>query len=76
MRCAFSGEACDANGQIQVLFKSSRVIGVMIGGIFILGKRYHPKEYLGVFFLAVGLVIFTLGDIQLQADFHPVGKCI
>jgi len=56
-----------------VLFKSSRVIGVMIGGIFILGKRYHAKEYLGVFFLAVGLIVFTLGDIQLQADFHPVG---
>lgn len=56
-----------------VLFKSSRVIGVMIGGIFILGKRYHFKEYLGVFFLAVGLVVFTLGDIKLQADFHPTG---
>lgn len=56
-----------------VLFKSSRVIGVMIGGIFILGKRYHFKEYLGVFFLAVGLVVFTLGDIQLKADFHPTG---
>jgi adenosine 3'-phospho 5'-phosphosulfate transporter B3 len=56
-----------------VLFKSSRVIGVMIGGIFILGKRYHFKEYLGVFLLAVGLVVFTLGDISLKADFHPVG---
>lgn len=56
-----------------VLFKSSRVIGVMIGGIFILAKRYHAKEYIGVFFLAVGLVVFTLGDIQLQADFHPTG---
>jgi len=56
-----------------VLFKSSRVIGVMIGGIFILGKRYHAKEYLGVLFLAIGLVVFTLGDIQLQADFHPTG---
>jgi len=32
-----------------VLFKSSRVIGVMIGGIFILGKKYHIKEYIGVF---------------------------
>jgi len=56
-----------------VLFKSSRVIGVMIGGMFILGKRYHPKEYLGVFFLAVGLIIFTLGDISLLPAFHPVG---
>jgi len=56
-----------------VLFKSSRVIGVMIGGIFILGKRYHAKEYLGVLFLAVGLIVFTLGDIQLQAHFHPGG---
>lgn len=37
----------------------------MIGGIFLLGKRYHLKEYLGVFLLAVGLVIFTLGGIPL-----------
>jgi len=56
-----------------VLFKSSRVIGVMLGGIFILGKRYHLKEYLGVLLLAVGLIVFTLGDIQLQADFNPIG---
>jgi len=56
-----------------VLFKSSRVIGVMIGGMFILGKRYHMREYIGVFCLAVGLLIFTLGDIQLQAAFDPIG---
>jgi len=56
-----------------VLFKSSRVIGVMIGGIFILGKRYHPKEYLGVLLLAVGLIVFTLGDIQLLPAFNPIG---
>jgi len=56
-----------------VLFKSSRVVGVMIGGIFILGKRYHPKEYLGVLLLAIGLIVFTLGDLQLKADFHLLG---
>jgi len=56
-----------------VLFKSSRVIGVMIGGIFILGKRYHLKEYLGVCLLAVGLIIFTVGDIRLLAEVNPLG---
>lgn len=56
-----------------VLFKSSRVIGVMIGGIFILGKKYHLKEYLGVCLLAVGLVIFTLGDIRLLPAVDPLG---
>jgi len=56
-----------------VLFKSSRVISVMIGGIFILGKRYSFKEYLGVLLLAIGLVIFTLGDITLLPSFDPFG---
>jgi len=56
-----------------VLFKSSRVIGVMIGGIFILGKKYHVKEYIGVFLLALGLIIFTLGDIRLLPSINPVG---
>jgi len=56
-----------------VLFKSSRVIGVMIGGIFILGKRYHLKEYIGVFLLAIGLIIFTLGDIKLLPSIDPLG---
>jgi len=56
-----------------VLFKSSRVIGVMIGGIFILGKKYHIKEYIGVCLLAVGLIIFTLGDIKLLPSVNPLG---
>jgi len=56
-----------------VLFKSSRVIGVMIGGIFLLGKKYHLKEYIGVFLLAVGLLIFTLGDIKLLPAVNPLG---
>lgn len=56
-----------------VLFKSSRVIGVMIGGIFLLGKRYNVKEYVGVVFLAIGLIIFTLGDIRLLPAFNPIG---
>eukprot|EP01113_Clastostelium_recurvatum_P022238 TRINITY_DN2648_c0_g1_i1.p1 TRINITY_DN2648_c0_g1~~TRINITY_DN2648_c0_g1_i1.p1 ORF type:complete len:441 (+),score=76.09 TRINITY_DN2648_c0_g1_i1:126-1325(+) len=56
-----------------VLFKSSRVISVMIGGIFLLGKRYSFKEYFGVFLLAVGLIVFTLGDITLLPSFNPVG---
>lgn len=56
-----------------VLFKSSRVIGVMVGGIFILGKKYHIQEYIGVFLLAVGLFIFTLGDIRLLPSINPLG---
>eukprot|EP01112_Ceratiomyxa_fruticulosa_P009789 TRINITY_DN256_c0_g1_i2.p1 TRINITY_DN256_c0_g1~~TRINITY_DN256_c0_g1_i2.p1 ORF type:complete len:431 (+),score=59.80 TRINITY_DN256_c0_g1_i2:630-1922(+) len=56
-----------------VLFKSSRVISVMIGGIFILGKRYTLKEYLGVLLLAIGLIIFTLGDLTLLPSFDPFG---
>jgi len=45
----------------------------MIGGIFILGKRYHVREYLGVCLLAVGLIIFTVGDIRLLAEVNPLG---
>jgi adenosine 3'-phospho 5'-phosphosulfate transporter B3 len=56
-----------------VLFKSSRVVFVMFGGIIMLKKRYSPLEYFSVALLAMGLVLFTVVDVAKSPNFHPIG---
>eukprot|EP01116_Phalansterium_solitarium_P002621 TRINITY_DN1275_c0_g2_i1.p1 TRINITY_DN1275_c0_g2~~TRINITY_DN1275_c0_g2_i1.p1 ORF type:complete len:340 (-),score=99.48 TRINITY_DN1275_c0_g2_i1:83-1102(-) len=56
-----------------VLFKSSRVVAVMLGGILILRKQYTRQEYLGVAMLFVGLVTFSIGDIHTDSTFSWLG---
>ena len=36
----------------------------MIGGIFILGKRFMVIEYVGVLLVAAGMVVFSSGDVN------------
>lgn len=48
----------------QILLRSSRVVATMIGGIFILGKRFMVIEYVGVLLVAAGMVVFSSGDVN------------
>lgn len=48
----------------QILLRSSRVVATMIGGIFILGKRFMAIEYLGVLLVTAGMVVFSSGDVK------------
>ena len=48
----------------QILLRSSRVVATMIGGIFILGKRFMAIEYLGVLLVTAGMVVFSSGDVR------------
>jgi hypothetical protein len=57
-----------------VLFKSSRILSVMIGGLFILNKRQTSRDFIGAFLIVTGLVLFTLGDMDVQPAFNYWGK--
>mmetsp|Transcript_38341 Transcript_38341/g.62111 ORF Transcript_38341/g.62111 Transcript_38341/m.62111 type:complete len:409 (-) Transcript_38341:26-1252(-) len=61
------------NYPTQVMFKSSKVIPVMLVGIVILGKRYHPFEYLAAFCFMLGLAMFTLAGVQTTPNFNVLG---
>ncbi|KAH9261276.1 hypothetical protein BASA81_000980 [Batrachochytrium salamandrivorans] len=49
---------------VQVAFKSSKPIPVMLAGIFILHKSYSWVEYVAVFCLCFGLYLFTAAEMS------------
>lgn len=61
------------NYPTQVIFKSCKLIPVMIGGILIQGKRYGILDFLAVNLMTVGLIFFTLADVSLNPSFDSTG---
>lgn len=55
------------------MFKSCKLIPVMIGSIIILGKKYNFIDKLAVICMCVGLVFFTLADTHLNPSFELYG---
>ena len=58
----------------QVIFKSCKLIPVLIGGILIQGKRYGLIDFIAASVMCIGLIWFTLADSQTSPNFHPAGK--
>eukprot|EP01102_Stenamoeba_stenopodia_P018827 TRINITY_DN6972_c0_g1_i1.p1 TRINITY_DN6972_c0_g1~~TRINITY_DN6972_c0_g1_i1.p1 ORF type:complete len:326 (+),score=48.62 TRINITY_DN6972_c0_g1_i1:108-1085(+) len=56
-----------------VLLKSPRILSVMFGSCFILGKRHGVKEIAGAVLIVIGLIVFTLADVELSPSFNPYG---
>lgn len=56
-----------------VLFKSCRLIAVAIGSCCMFNTHYDYMDYLGIILMSLGLVIFSLGDKDLNIRFHPLG---
>jgi hypothetical protein len=50
------------NYATQVIFKSSKVIPVMIMGAIVWRKRFSAQQYLAALILVVGLVTVRIGD--------------
>lgn len=46
----------------RVMFKSSKVIPVMLASVVIAKRRYSIGEYAAAFLLVVGITMFTLAD--------------
>ena len=61
------------NYPTQVMFKSCKLIPVLIGGILIQGKRFNKYDVLASVMMSIGLIFFTLADVQIQPNFHLVG---
>lgn len=64
------------NFPTQVIFKSCKLIPVMIGGILILGKKYTIYDYCSVFCMCFGLIWFSLADQTVSPEFEPKGIVI
>ncbi|KAH8962296.1 hypothetical protein BDL97_05G093600 [Sphagnum fallax] len=63
------------NYPAQIMFKSTKVLPVMVMGAFIPGfrRKYSFHEYVSAIMFVVGLVIFTLADAQASPHFSILG---
>jgi len=57
----------------QVMFKCSKLIPVMIVGVFMLNKRYKAADYLASFLICVGLIVLSLADRHVAMNFDYRG---
>ncbi|EDV26218.1 uncharacterized protein TRIADDRAFT_24343 [Trichoplax adhaerens] len=61
------------NYPTQVIFKSCKLIPVMIGGILIQGKKYTLADLVAALLMCVGLILFTLADSKVSPTFDSFG---
>ncbi|XP_067838062.1 adenosine 3'-phospho 5'-phosphosulfate transporter 2 [Heptranchias perlo] len=61
------------NYPTQVIFKCCKLIPVMIGGVFIQGKRYNIVDVSAAFCMSFGLIWFTLADSKVAPNFNATG---
>ncbi|KAL1201640.1 UDP-galactose/UDP-glucose transporter 2 [Cardamine amara subsp. amara] len=69
------GSLAYLNYPAQIMFKSTKVLPVMIMGAFIPGlrRKYPIHEYISAFLLVLGLILFTLADAQMSPNFSMIG---
>ena len=61
---------------LRVVFKSCKLVPVMLLSYCYMGKKYSFAQCLSVFLLTLGVVIFTLADAKGKASFDPRGILI
>ncbi|XP_028646658.1 adenosine 3'-phospho 5'-phosphosulfate transporter 2 isoform X2 [Erpetoichthys calabaricus] len=61
------------NYPTQVIFKCCKLIPVMIGGVFIQGKRYNFTDVSAALCMSLGLIWFTLADSKVAPNFNVTG---
>lgn len=61
------------NYPTQVIFKCCKLIPVMIGGVFIQGKRYNITDVSAALCMSLGLIWFTLADSKVAPNFNVTG---
>ncbi|XP_031124419.1 UDP-galactose/UDP-glucose transporter 4-like [Ipomoea triloba] len=69
------GSLAYLNYPAQIMFKSTKVLPVMIMGAFIPGlrRKYPLQEYISAVLLVVGLILFTLSDANTSPNFSIIG---
>ncbi|ELU03367.1 hypothetical protein CAPTEDRAFT_169370 [Capitella teleta] len=61
------------NYPTQVIFKSCKLIPVLIGGIIIQAKRYGCIDVTACLCMSIGLIFFTLADSSVSPTFSLYG---
>lgn len=61
------------NYPTQVMFKCCKLIPVLLGGIIIQGKKFNVYDVSASILMSIGLIFFTLADIEVQPNFEAKG---
>jgi len=64
------------NYPTQVIFKSMKLITVMIGSVVMLRKSFSKYEYLSVAMLVGSAVLFSLGDVDVAPEASTYGLIV
>jgi adenosine 3'-phospho 5'-phosphosulfate transporter B3 len=56
-----------------VIFKSAKLLPVMLVNAVWLGRRQQPLDVAAALMLCLGLGLFSVSDSKLHPDFHPKG---
>jgi adenosine 3'-phospho 5'-phosphosulfate transporter B3 len=64
------------NYPTQVIFKSMKLITVLIGSVFVTGRRYNRYQTSAVFALVVAAIMFGLGDVDTTPSYNYKGIVI
>ncbi|CAL1375463.1 unnamed protein product [Linum trigynum] len=69
------GSLAFLNYPAQIMFKSTKVLPVMVMGAFIPGlrRKYPLHEYVSALLLVIGLILFTLADAHTSPNFSVIG---
>ena len=62
------------NYPTQIIFKSCKLIPVMVGGIIIQKKKYGVAHFLSAALMSVGLCFFVLADSKTSPIFDKAGN--
>lgn len=61
------------NYPTEVIFKSCKLVPVLIGSVLIQRKRHTFIEFMAAISMCVGLALFTLADSQVSPNFNTFG---
>ncbi|KAL7033719.1 hypothetical protein ACKWTF_007691 [Chironomus riparius] len=61
------------NYPMQIIFKSCKLIPVLIGSILIQKKKHSFMDFMAAFAMCIGLIFFTLADSQVSPKFSGYG---
>jgi solute carrier family 35 (adenosine 3'-phospho 5'-phosphosulfate transporter), member B3 len=61
---------------MQIIFKSCKLIPVLIGSILIQKKVHKPMDFFAAFAMCIGLIFFTLADSKVSPKFSSYGVFI
>lgn len=64
------------NYPTQIIFKSMKLLAVMIGSLCILNNSYSLSEYCSAMLLVVSACMFSLGDIDVSPSWSVIGVVI